>query len=55
MHYMEKVLFYNNCFDFVDVAIARICRPALNERMVYGNHIRKSEDMTVLWFMNRVY
>ena len=24
-----------NCFDFVDGIIARICRPTLNERVVY--------------------
>ena len=29
-----------NCFDFVDGAIARICRPVLNERMVYSQHTR---------------
>ena len=29
-----------NCFDFVDGTIARICKPGLNERVVYSHHTR---------------
>ena len=29
-----------NCFDFVGGTIARICRPILNERVVYSHNTR---------------
>ena len=28
------------CFDFIDGTIAHICRPVLNERVVYSHHTR---------------
>ena len=31
----------NNCFDFVGGTIARICKPVLNERVVYSHGTRE--------------
>ena len=37
---LEKVHLYISCFDFVDETIARICRPVLNERVIFSHHKR---------------
>ena len=37
--YLESISLYN-CFGYVDGTVSRICRPVLNERVVYNGHTR---------------